>query len=210
VSDFVVLALPFAVLDGIDTRRAGFEPRKRRAIASLGRGHNGKLNLQFQRRDWLGSGPWPGTSNGSTYADTGYQASWEVSRAQPGTPGILVLYSGGGVTDAMRSSSPFALANDAKVAEDVQRGLARLAPVYPGLAWNGRAASSLPHKSPLFGASYAYYRVGQYTDFAGIEGVPQGGVHFCGEHTSQDFQGFMEGGASTGKQTAKDLLALLR
>ncbi|HSR96479.1 MAG TPA: FAD-dependent oxidoreductase, partial [Kofleriaceae bacterium] len=33
VSDFVVLALPFAVLDGIDTRDAGFEPRKRRAIA---------------------------------------------------------------------------------------------------------------------------------------------------------------------------------
>jgi monoamine oxidase len=210
VSDFVVLALPFAVLDGIDTRNAGFEPRKRRAIAQLGRGHNGKLNLQFERRGWLGKGPWPGKANGSSYADTGYQASWEVTRAQPGTPGIVVLYSGGGVTDAMRSTSPFATVADPRVAHDVSRGLAQLAPVFPDLAWNGRAAASLPHKSPLFGASYSYWRVGQYTDFGGFEGAPQGGVHFCGEHTSQDFQGFMEGGASTGKQTAKDLVALIK
>lgn len=210
VTDFVVLALPFAVLANVDTQNAGFEPRKRRAITELGRGHNGKLNLQFQQRGWLGRGPWPGKANGTTYADTGYQASWEVSRAQPGTPGILVLYSGGSVTDAMRSTSPFATVSDARVREDVQRGLGQLAPVFPNLAWNGLAAESLPHKSPFFGAAYSFWKVGQYTDFGGFEGAPQGGVRFCGEHTSQDFQGFMEGGAITGKQTAKDLVALLK
>ncbi|HET7505043.1 MAG TPA: NAD(P)/FAD-dependent oxidoreductase [Kofleriaceae bacterium] len=210
VSDLVVLALPFAVLDGVDLRNAGFEPRKQRAIAQLGRGHNGKLNLQFERRGWLGEGPWPGKANGSSYGDTGYQASWDVTRAQPGTPGILVLYSGGNVTDAMRSTSPFATASDPKVLQDVERGLAQIAPVFPGLAWNGRAAESLPHKSPFFGLAYSYWKVGQYTDFGGFEGAPQGGVHFCGEHTSQEFQGFMEGGASTGEQTAKDLIALIK
>jgi monoamine oxidase len=30
-------------------------------------------------------------------------------------------------------------------------------------------------------------------------------VLFCGEHTSQDFQGFMEGGASEGKRAAREL-----
>ena len=150
------------------------------------------------------------TANGSTYSDTGYQASWEVSRAQPGTPGIVVLYSGGGVTDAMRSTSPFATASDPRVRKDVQRGLAQLAPVFPGLVWNGLAAESLPHKSPLFGLAYSFYKVGQYTDFGGFEGAPQGGVHFCGEHTSQGFQGFMEGGALTGTQTAKVLIPLLK
>ncbi|MBC7978098.1 MAG: FAD-dependent oxidoreductase, partial [Myxococcales bacterium] len=209
-TDFVVLALPFAVLANVDTSNAGFDARKRRAITRLGRGHNGKINVQFERRDWLGRGPWPGVSSGTTFADTGYQASWEVSRAQAGRPGILTLYSGGSVTDAMRTTSPFAVAADPRVQQDVARGLAQLAPVYPGLDWNGRATQSLPHKSPFFGASYAYLRVGQYTDFGGIEGRPQGGVHFCGEHTSQDFQGFMEGGAATGKQTARDLIALLR
>jgi monoamine oxidase len=210
VSDFVVLALPFAVLAGVDIRDAGFEPRKLRAINDLGRSHNGKLNLQFERRGWLGTGPWPGRATGTTYSDTGYQASWEVSRAQPGTPGIIVLYSGGNVTDAMRSNSPFATVSDPQVRRDVDRGLAQLAPVFPGLVWNGRATESLPHKSPFFGLAYSYWKVGQYTDFGGFEGQAQGGVHFCGEHTSQDFQGFMEGGASTGKQTAKDLIKLIR
>lgn len=210
VTDFVVLAIPFAVLAHVDTRNAGFEARKQRAITQLGRGHNGKLNLQFQHRDWLGRGPWPGKANGRSFSDTGYQASWEVTRAQPGIPGILNQYSGGNVTDSMRSTSPFATANDPKVRQDVQRGLAQFVPVFPNLVWNGLAAESLPHKSPFFGASYSFWKLGQYTDFAGFERAPQGGVHFCGEHTSVDFQGFMEGGASTGKQTAKDLIALIR
>jgi len=209
-ADFVVLALPFAVLADVDTTEAGFDALKQTAIAELGRGHNGKLQLQFAQRGWLGAGPWPGKSNGSTYADTGYQASWEVTRAQPGAPGILVEYSGGGVTDGMHTTSPFATAGDPRVQQDVARGLDQLAPVYPGLSWNGKATQSLPHRSPLFNASYSYWKVGQYTRFAGYEGVPLGGVYFCGEHTSTDFQGFMEGGAETGKQTAKDLAKLLR
>ncbi len=210
VSDYVVLAIPFAVLDNVDTSNAGFDAKKRNAISHLGRGHNGKLQLQFAQRGWLGQGPWPGTSNGSSYSDTGYQASWEVTRAQAGTPGILVLYSGGSVTDGMSTTSPFATASDPKVLQDAQRGLNQLATVYPGLVWNGRVTQSLPHRSNLFGASYSYWKVGQYTAFGGYEGAPQGGVHFCGEHTSQDFQGFMEGGASTGKATAKALFPLLK
>ncbi len=210
VSDFVVLAIPFAVLDNVDTSNAGFDAKKRNAISRLGRGHNGKLQLQFGQRAWLGTGPWPGKSNGSSYSDSGYQASWDVTRAQAGTPGILVLYSGGSVTDAMKTTSPFATATDAKVQQDAQRGLTQLSSVYPGLAWNGLVTQSLPHRSNLFGASYSYWKVGQYTAFSGYEGVPQGGVYFCGEHTSQDFQGFMEGGATTGRSTAKALFPLLK
>ncbi|MEO8701257.1 MAG: NAD(P)/FAD-dependent oxidoreductase [Kofleriaceae bacterium] len=205
VADFVVLALPFAVLRDIDTSNAGFDARKRRAIDQLGNGHNGKLQLQFANRGWLGQGPWPGKANGSSYSDTGYQASWEATRAQPGTAGILVLYSGGSGTDAMHAGSPFSTASDPNVQYDAQRGSAQLAPVFPSLGWNGRATQSLPHKSPFFNASYSFYKVGQYTDFGGYEGTKQGGVYFCGEHTSQDFQGFMEGGAITGSSVATKL-----
>lgn len=200
--DYVVLALPFAAYT-FDYAQAGFDPIKRQAITELGRGHNGKLQLQFTNRGWRGSGPWPGKSNGSSYSDTGYQASWEVTRAQSGTPGILCLYSGGSVTDSMRTTSPFATASDAKVRADASDGLAELAPVYPGLTWNGKATQSIWHKAPLFNASYSFYRRGQYTQFAGYEAEPQGNVFFCGEHTSLDYQGFMEGGAFTGDETAK-------
>jgi len=205
VSDYVVLAIPFAVLRDVDTSGANFDALKRRAIQRLGNGHNGKLQLQFTTRGWLGTGPWPGRANGSSYSDTGYQASWEATRAQSGTAGILVLYSGGSGTDAMHTASPFATAADAQVQFDANRGKNQLAPVFPGLGWNGRATSSLPHKSPFFNASYAFYKVGQYTDFGGYEGTRQGGVYFCGEHTSQDFQGFMEGGASTGQDIGETL-----
>jgi hypothetical protein len=41
------------------------------------------------------------------------------------------------------------------------------------------------------------------------EDARQGGVLFCGEHTSTEFQGFMEGGASEGKRAAKQLARIL-
>ena len=207
--DYVVLALPFAAYT-FDYAQAGFDALKHQAITELGRGHNGKLQVQFDQRGWRGNGPWPGVSSGSSFADTGYQASWEVTRAQAGTPGILCLYSGGAVTDAMRTTTAFATATDSRVRADVQIGVGQLAPVYPGLAWNGKATQSLWHKAPLFNASYSYYRTGQYTAFGGHEIEPQGGVYFCGEHTSLDYQGFMEGGAYTGTVTAKALRQAIR
>jgi monoamine oxidase len=158
VADFVVLALPFAVLDELDLAGAGFDDLKRRAIAEQGRGHNGKLHLQFARRDWLGSGPWPEVSNGSSYADTGYQAGWEATRAQDGDPGILVFYSGGSAVDAAVTNHAFATAGDGGVRADAAVAQAQIAPVYPGLSWDGRATQSLPHKSPLFAASYSFYK----------------------------------------------------
>ena len=208
-ADIVVLALPFAVLNTLDISRAGFDALKQQAIAEQGRGHNGKLQLQYARRDWLGKGPWPGVSNGSSYADTGYQVTWEVTRAQAGTPGVLVFYSGGSTTDGAVTRSAFASANNGGVQTDTAIAQSQIAPVYPGLVWNGKATQSLPHQSPFFGASYSFYRTGQYTTFCGYERVRQGGVLFCGEHTSIDFQGFMEGAASEGSHAAKQAIRLL-
>lgn len=211
-ADVVVLALPFAVLNGIDYAGAGFDARKVQAIQQLGRGRNGKLQLQFNHRVWAQKGPWPGVSNGSSYADTGFQSSWEVTRAQPGTAGIMNFYSGGVGIASMQTAQPFVRTPHPSVLADAQNVLQQAEPVFPGLSaqWNGKATQSLPHLSPFFGASYAYYRVGQYTTFGGYEGALQGGVYFCGEHTSMDFQGFMEGGAAEGKRVAGEIAKRVR
>jgi monoamine oxidase len=211
-ADYVVLAVPFAVLRHVSISKAGFDRLKLQAIDQQGRGNNGKIQLQFTTRHWAQEGPWPGVSNGSSYADTGYQASWEATRAQPGARGILVGYSGGDVTDAFTSDKAFATASSAAVRDDAETTLAQLETVFPGLTpmWNDRAILSLPKKSPFFRASYSFYRVGQYTTFAGYEAVRQGGVLFCGEHTSIDFQGFMEGGAAEGARAARELRRLIR
>ena len=210
-ADYVVLAIPFAVLRHVDLSEAGFDPLKLQAIEEQGRGNNGKIQLQFTERHWAKAGPWPGVSNGSSYADTGYQASWEATRAQPSAKGILVGYSAGRVTDSLTSDKAFATASNAAVRADAVTTLAQLETVFPGLSpkWNDRAILSRPKKSPFFKASYSFYRIGQYTTFAGYEGVRQGGVFFCGEHTSIDFQGFMEGGASEGKRAAKELRRII-
>jgi len=208
VADYVVLALPFSVLRDIDTSKAGFDSLKKTAIKELGAGHNGKTQLQFSRRFWNQKGAWPGISNGSSYSDTGYQAGWDVTRAQKGTSGIMVFYSGGSVTDALTSKLGYASNSDANVAKDVLQTLQRAERVFPGAKsqYNGLATESVPHRSPFSKCSYSYWRVGQYIQFGGYEGVAQGGVLFCGEHTSQDFQGFMEGGASEGQRAGSDLV----
>ena len=208
-ADSVVLALPFSVLREVDLSQAGFDALKKKAIGELGDGRNAKTQLQFGARIWNGTGAWPGISTGSSYSDTGYQSGWETTRAQGGASGILNFYSGGAVTLAQQSKQPFSTAGNPQSRLDAEIALAAGEPVFPGLSaeWNGRLSQSIPHLHPLMRASYAYYRVGQYTAFGGHEGAPQGQVFFAGDHTSRDFQGFMEGAASEGERAAKEVLA---
>jgi len=212
--DRVILALPFAVLRTLDYRKARFDNLKNQAIQQLGRGRNDKLQLQFKSRFWDGTGSWPGTGNGNSYADTGYQNTWEVTRSQPGTTGILVDYTGGNVAGSFAPSTPYsAAATNPQVTAYAMTFLKQLEPVYTGITafWSGRATLSVPALDPNLNCSYSYWRVGQYHTFSGYEKArqpfPNGPIHFAGEHCSQDFQGFMEGGASEGVRAANEILS---
>ncbi len=68
----------------------------------------------------------------------------------------------------------------------------------------------MPALDPNLNLSYSYWRVGQYTAFSGYEKQRQGNVHFAGEHCSQDYQGFMEGGASEGVRAGGEILTDLK
>jgi monoamine oxidase len=198
-ADHAVLALPFAVLRNLDYSGAGFDGRKTTAITQLGAGRNAKLQLQFGSRYWNTRGPW-GKSTGGVYTDVGIQNAWDVTRAQSGTTGILNDYSGGSIAGGYTPATPYSRAF-----------LRKLELVFPGITpqWTGKATLSTPFRDPLLNCSYSYWKVGQYTSFSGYEGVPQGNIHFAGEHCSQDFQGFMEGGASEGIRAAKEILAAI-
>jgi monoamine oxidase len=86
--------------------------------------------------------------------------------------------------------------------------LAQIEPVWPGVSatWNGRATLSAPVNDPYRKGSYACYLVGQIVKFGGVEGEAEGRCLFAGEHTSQDFQGFMEGAATEGRRAGRDAL----
>jgi monoamine oxidase len=212
-ADYAILALPFAVLSTLNVRGANFDPLKVQAITQLGRGRNDKLQLQFDARFWDTAGAWPGIGNGNSYADTGYQNTWDVTRSQPGTPGILVNYTGGDTAGAFTPSIPYSTAADnPQVIAYAQTFLSQIESVYPGLSrhWTGRASLSVPSLDPNLNTSYSYWKVGQYHTFAGYEGVRQGNILFAGEHCSQDFQGFMEGGAAEGARAAGEILSDLK
>jgi monoamine oxidase len=202
--DRVIMAIPFSVLRTLDYHAAGFDSLKQTAITQLGYGKNAKLHLQFNTRYWNTEGPW-GLGNGSTNSDTGYQNTWDVSRAQDGATGILVDYTGGGVPLASFGGDP---TNPSTVAKFARTFLDQIEPVLPGIRqqWNGRATLDVPLTNPFLLGSYSYWKVGQYTQFSGYEKVRQANCHFAGEHCSQDFQGYMEGGASEGARAANEII----
>jgi monoamine oxidase len=195
----VILALPFSILrSSVDISKAGFSSLKRTAIREMGMGTNSKLHVQFKTRHWNSLG-----SNGDTFADTGYQNTWDVTRAQPGRAGILVDYTGGTIGASFGSGTPVSRA---------RQFLGQLEPVLPGITaqWNGRATLDYWTGYPWTRGSYSYWKVGQYTKFAGVEREREGNCHFAGEHTSVDFQGYLNGAVETGERAAGEILADLK
>jgi monoamine oxidase len=194
IVDRVVLALPFSMLRLVDYSKANFGTLKDTAIRNLPMGTNSKLHVQFTERHWNSLG-----NNGNTIADTGYQNTWEVTRAQQGKPGILVDYTGGNVGATFGSGTPDARA---------RQFLGQLEPVLPGITdkYNGKATIDFWAAYPWTKGSYSFWKVGQYTGFSGVEKLRRGKVHFCGEHTSQDFQGYLNGAVETGERAATEIL----
>ena len=208
--DHVLLALPFSVLRTLDVTLAGFDALKRQAITELAYGTNAKLQLQFDSRFWRERGPWPGISNGSISTDNGMQNSWEVTRGQPGTAGIINIYTGGLIGAGFRPEAPFSSSEESAVVRDAAKQfLALMEQVWPGATahYSGTATLSYPAGDPNVLGSYPTYTIGQVTSFGGYEGVRQGNIHFAGDHCSEEFQGFMEGAARAGARAAREILA---
>jgi monoamine oxidase len=198
VAEHVVLALPFSVLRDCDLAGAELPALKLRAIREQGYGTNAKLMAGFSSKPWRsGSG-----SNGESFSDLAYQATWETSRLQPGASGILTNFTGGVRGVDIGRGSP---------ESQLSLFLDQIDQVYPGskAASNGRVARMHWPTVPTHKGSYSAYRPGQYTAFAGIEGGATGNLHFCGEHTSLDAQGYMEGGALTGAMAAQEVAEAL-
>lgn len=209
-ADYVVLALPFTKLRTLDIAQAGFDELKLHAINEQGGSRNYKLQAQFSRRLWNEPGPW-GTSGGTSYSDRGYQLAWDPTRGQAGTSGIMVFYTGGDAAENQLLAHPFGNSGNPDVVADAQAFLAQAEPVFPGLSalWNGKVVATKAHIDRRFYSAYAYWRTGQAQVFGGYEAARQGNAFFCGEHTSVDFLGFMEGAASEGVRAGAEVLTAL-
>ena len=97
-------------------------------------GVNTKLHAQFVNRFWNEIG-----NNGETFADTGYQQTFESSRAQQGKSGILVNFTGGET-----AAKQFAL-TDEVLEETTKKFLDKLTLVLPGSVSNWNGLSTVDH-----------------------------------------------------------------
>jgi monoamine oxidase len=202
-----VLAIPFTTLRNVDLSQAGLSPLKMTAIQNLPLGTAAKTMMQFSSRIWYPQG-YTANLYYSNDANTASGVVWENTNYQAGDTGILVDLAGG--TPGLQFASTFKLTADAGVAPAslVNANLAALEPIFPGLtrAYNGRAYYHAPLIDPHLLGAWSLYNIGQYTGFSGIEPVQEGNIHFAGEHTSQDYQGYMEGGVQSGERAATEIV----
>jgi monoamine oxidase len=204
-ADILVLALPFTVLRGLDVR-VEMPLTKRRVIQELGYGTNAKLIAGFSRRVWQETNVtgyrFDTRSTGYTFTDLEFQCCWETSRGQPGTHALLTNFAGGRLGANL---------NQGTIQERAVKFVSQVDQIYPGTAaaYTGQAVRQHWPSSPFVMGSYTCYKPGQYSTLADWVAEPVGNIFFAGEHTSVEFNGYMEGAVETGQRAAKEVWAKL-
>lgn len=188
-ADFVICTVPFSVLRTVQLDLP-LSYRKRRCIQGLGYGTHSKLFIGVSSRVWRQAGYGGNAFSGSI------QNGWDSSRMQgnntgPGSYSLLL----GGESGRTLTINQF----DGYVDGCEQ--------IFPGMKQATNDQKNLYNwtNNPLTKGSYSCYRVGQITAFGGAEGERAGNLFFAGEHCSQQFQGFMNGAAETGRKAAEAL-----
>jgi monoamine oxidase len=197
-----VLALPFTTLREVDTRAVPITALHRRAIDEQPMGSNAKFFLQYTSRVWNHN-----HQTGNAYTDTIAQGTWDATDYQPGPAGILAALPGG--TVGARWGERYGLRSDRGRPPErmVAEYLASVEQLFPGsrARYNGRAFFVWSSGDPHILGAYSYLAVGQYTAFNGIQGRPEGRLHFAGEQTSLNFQGYIEGALRSGYRCADEI-----
>jgi monoamine oxidase len=202
VADHVVLALPFTTLRDVDLRHAGISALHRLAIRTEPLGSNAKMFLQFTDRVWVQA-----NDTGNAYCAGVVQGAWDAAGYQPGAAGILAALPGGTVGTDWGSRYNLASYRGSAPAQMVRDYLAQFNAIFPGVkrAYNGKSYYVWSAGDPHIRGAYSYLKIGQYTGFNGIQGRREGNLHFAGEHTSVNFQGYIEGALRSGHRCANEI-----
>jgi len=211
VADHVVLTLPFTTLRNVDLSGVTLSPLKQTAIKSLPLGNNAKIQIQIAGRPWIKEG-----FDGGTFTDAAFDGGWDgtsyQNQGKRSPTEIFVALPGGADGAGLASKYGLVFGNEQGPAPTrlVTDTLAGLEPIFPGVTAAWRRGPQLAWVNDgnidryLLGA-WSQYNVGQYTGFSGVEGLREGNIHFAGEHTSIEFQGFIEGAVRSGLRAADEI-----
>ncbi len=191
--DYLVMTLPASVV-----RRIPFTPslpaQQHDAFARLKYGRGTKTLLQFSRRFWR----IPGRPRAFGSA-LPFGALWEGNEEQRGTGGILALLAGGAASDETQ----------AIVAAEGAAGLVR------ALEWLGSKRADLLawrqvvwEDDPFARGGYAFFDPEFDTGLRPWLARPCNRIVFAGEHTSVQWQGYMNGAVESGRRAAAEICAI--
>ncbi len=191
-ADYCVVALPASTL-----REVVFQPalpeQQQRAITTLRYGPATRLLLQFARRFWRRA---MRPSAFGTDLPTG--AVWDANEQQRGPSGILTFLAGGRASQEVRNI----------LSAEGYDGVLRC------LRWMGPVATLLASRTitweddPWSRGGYAVFDPSFDPRLRDWLARPAGRVLFAGEHTSERWQGYMNGAIESGKRAAAEVRAL--
>ncbi|MCS6304065.1 MAG: FAD-dependent oxidoreductase [Nitrospira sp.] len=190
---YVVLAVPTTTLRSIHMGPP-LPAMQSRAIDSLKYGRTTKTLLQFDRSFWRKKAK---PQACGTDAPTG--AFWDANEEQAGEVGILTLMAGG------------------QASEDTQKIVAQrgVEGLVKELDWMGSRSATLLHSrivtwedDPWAQGGYAYFDPGFDPHLRSWLGRRHGRIIFAGEHTSLNWQGYMNGAVESGLRAVEEICAM--
>ena len=190
--DYLLLALPASLLRRIPITPA-LPAQQHDAIARLKYGRATKTLLQFSKRFWRVAGR--PRAFGSPLP---FGAAWEGNEEQPGRSGILALLAGGSASSLTRDL----------VERDGIAGLTG------ALDWLGSTGADLKawrqiawEADPWCRGGYAFFDPAFDPSLRPWLARPSGPLFFAGEHTSLQWQGYMNGAVESGRRAAQEIAA---
>lgn len=198
-ADIVVLTIPFTVLRELEID-VPMPAWKMNTIKHLGYGTNSKMFFGLNERVWRKQG-----YAGYAFADNDMMNGYDNTQMQNNNmgPGGYTIFPGGKAGVDVGYTDPDVLK---------KRYIKALDGVYPGAqaAFNNNFQFWCWPTYAYSKGSYVSFKVNQYTTMAGSEFEPVDNMYFAGEHCSYEFQGFMNGGAETGRRVAKMIIKKLK
>lgn len=197
-ADVVILAIPFTLLRNVNID-VPVPHMVRRMINELRYGSNGKVVVGFERPFWNDF-----QSSGTIFSDLSLQLSWDNTAMQNVEGGGLTFFSGGSTNRAIGAMKK----NDA-----VSMLLDQLRKVWPSSAQirHGRFERIQWSDMPFALGSYSSFAPNQWGAFQGIlsRSFMNGTLYFAGEHCSDEFRGYMNGAAASGRYAARKILTAI-
>ncbi len=202
-ADYVILSIPFTLLRAVELQVV-LPQALSQFIKEGNLGANDKLFAGFSQKVWRKSGGFAG----EIWTDLGFAEAWDDTQRQTDRKdGALNFFLGGNQVKALESGSVQAVG---------EQFLSRFEAAIPGAqaVATGRFLRTQWTQNPFSKGAYSVFKPGQLTAFRKFfyiesekpserQDVSVGNLVFAGEHLSDEFYGFMNGGAQTGRLAAQ-------